>query len=645
MGINSPDSAVAGGSGGQISGLTPPPNGASSIPDGRGGTLVWNPALAKYQTQDEFNIWNAGQQAQAHPTGPDPLALGTGQFGAGGEVTPDHHWYSGLEVAGGFTGGALLGGLPGAFAGANLAGKAVDSQQAAEVGGTTPISPISVGAGLPSVLTGKPQTGAPGGTGTTSSPLTSTPVAGSPSFAGINQQTNDITAGLRAQYAASQADRSIPIAAPTAPGQASQATVANLPRVADVSASQAAGEQLQRVGNITASSADPTTLARVDPITGATIDQGASNQTRAQQETSLAGLRAAATGAVPSAAELQLRQSTDRNIKNQYALAAALQGRSAGGALKQASDAAGELDAQSAADAAVLRAKEQSDARNAESAALSGVRGQDIGVATSQAGLTQGAQVQNQNVGVQQNTTAANLDAGNKQFNAGLKQAADITNQGAGITQNATQFNADTDLSKYNAGLRQAADIQNQNTGVTQNATAFGAANDIAKFNATATDAMTRFNATQQQALAIANQDAQLRARQIDDAHRQVILTAMLQAQGLGIQGVSAAAVQQNMLAAQQLARDQLNASTSQADRAYWTNVIASTLQAGAAGASMLQGAGKVPTVNLGGNSTVNGQEIPSSFSSDPGETYGGGDVGGYGSDSYGDTGIIDGGT
>lgn len=561
----------------------------------------------------------------------------------------------GIGLGAGAIGGTIAGGPLGGYAGAKLgytlggaAGSGIDDSDAnykvaAEhpdwvLGADGMLHPrVNVAPG------GAGNAGMQPGTASAASPLTSAPAGSAPSFAGINQQTSDITAGLRAQYAADQADRAAPLAGATPPAQASLATVPGLPRVADIGAAQAPGSQLQRVGNITAANAAPTTLARVDPITGATIDQGASDQTRGQQETSLAGLRAAATGAVPSAAELQLRQTTDRNVKNQYALAAALQGRSAGGALKQASDATGDLNAQAAADAAVLRANEQAAARTAESNALSGVRGQDIGVATSQAGLTQGAQVQNQNTGVQQNTTAANLEANNKQFNAGLKQAADITNQGAGITQNATQFGADTDLSKYNAGLRQATAVQNQNVGVTQNATQFNAATEISKLNATLGTDVSKFTASQVQALSLANQDAQLRQRGLDDQRRSVILTAMMQAQGLGLQGVSAAAVAQNMQAAQQLAREQLAASTSQADRAYWTNVIASTLQAGAAGYSLLNQAGKVPSVNLGGNSTVNGEQLPVGSSSYPGETNGTSGAGDYGADDYGNNGVPDG--
>jgi hypothetical protein len=451
-----------------------------------------------------------------------------------------------------------------------------------------------------------------------------------PTFDGVNQQASDVTAGLRAQLAG-LAPRAAPQAGAPPPAQTTLADAGTLQRAGDISAAQAGGTQLQRVGNITAASAAPTSLARVDPITGATIDQGASNETRAQQETSLAGLRAAATGAVPSAAELQLRQTTDRNIKNQYALAAALQGRSAGGALKQASDATGDLDAQAAADAAVLRAKEQSDARNAESAALSGVRGQDIGVATSQAGLTQGAQVQNQNTGVQQNTTAANLQQNNQQFNAGLKQAADITNQGVGVTQNATQFNADTDLSKFNAGLRQGADIQNQNTAAGENKTQYQGNLDVSTTNANNATGVSKFNSSQAQALAIQNTENQLKQTQLDDTQKQVVMNAMLVAQGQQIQGVTNAGAYQNTVAGLRISQQLANQAKTAAELQFANGLIGTFMGAIAAYAAAMQSGGANAPVTIPGVSpgTTSSGGTPASTLYPQGGGVGGTDRGG----------------
>lgn len=108
-----------------------------------------------------------------------------------------------------------------------------------------------------------------------------------------------------------------------------------------------------------------------------TVDNTQSQQTRTQQQDALDALKAAANGTVPSAAELQMRQQASRNAAQQYALAATLQGRSPGGALRQASIGDAMVQGQTNADAGTLRATEQANARNAYTTALGGVRGQD----------------------------------------------------------------------------------------------------------------------------------------------------------------------------------------------------------------------------------------------------------------------------
>ena len=95
-----------------------------------------------------------------------------------------------------------------------------------------------------------------------------------------------------------------------------------------------------------------------------------------QQQTNIDQLAAAAAGRVPSPAELQLQQQAARNAANQYGLAAALQGRSPGAALRQASMGSVATQADANTQAAILRAKEQADARNQLITALQSARGQ-----------------------------------------------------------------------------------------------------------------------------------------------------------------------------------------------------------------------------------------------------------------------------
>jgi hypothetical protein len=101
---------------------------------------------------------------------------------------------------------------------------------------------------------------------------------------------------------------------------------------------------------------------------------------RQGQKVALGGLRDAATGAVPSAAELQMRREAGRNVAATLGQARALGARSAGGAARAGTLASADILARSSMDGAQLRAQEQAQARAAEVAALSGVRGQDTDI-------------------------------------------------------------------------------------------------------------------------------------------------------------------------------------------------------------------------------------------------------------------------
>jgi hypothetical protein len=79
----------------------------------------------------------------------------------------------------------------------------------------------------------------------------------------------------------------------------------------------------------------------------------------------IADLTAASKGLVPSAAELQLHQQAARNAANAFGMAAALGGRTPGGALRSAQMAATNTQGDANAQAAQLRAQEQAQARAA----------------------------------------------------------------------------------------------------------------------------------------------------------------------------------------------------------------------------------------------------------------------------------------
>lgn len=152
---------------------------------------------------------------------------------------------------------------------------------------------------------------------------------------------------------------------------------------------------------------------------------------RARQTGALDMLGAAAAGTTPSVAELQLRQQAARNAAGAYGTAAALQGRSPGTALRSAQNAGVAVQGQTNADAAILRAKEMSDARNQYIQGLSGVRTGDqnlLGYDTDWRKTLLGAQGEavGQGVGAAQalgqaNTTAAGA---NNIFKGGIIQTA-----------------------------------------------------------------------------------------------------------------------------------------------------------------------------------------------------------------------------
>jgi hypothetical protein len=105
-----------------------------------------------------------------------------------------------------------------------------------------------------------------------------------------------------------------------------------------------------------------------------------------QQQQNIAGLTAIANGTAPSAAEIQLRSAAGRGEAGQFGLAAALQGRNPGAALRSARIGAANVLGQANEQAAAVRAQEQARAQSELAQALAGMqaananfRAQDIG--------------------------------------------------------------------------------------------------------------------------------------------------------------------------------------------------------------------------------------------------------------------------
>lgn len=135
---------------------------------------------------------------------------------------------------------------------------------------------------------------------------------------------------------------------------------------------------------------------RAGPSTGySNISQGPQDQFRQGQLGLAYQLSQQAAGQGPSLAQQQLQAGTDRNIAQAMAMAQAQQGQGAGLAQRQVAQQQAGMAAQTNQDAGALRLQEQMQAQNMLGQVLAGGRGQDIGLATEQAGLNQGANLAN----------------------------------------------------------------------------------------------------------------------------------------------------------------------------------------------------------------------------------------------------------
>lgn len=144
-------------------------------------------------------------------------------------------------------------------------------------------------------------------------------------------------------------------------------------------------------------------MGRTAPtVNGVQIATGPQDQVRARQMTLADQLTAQAAGQGPSLATMQLQQATDRNLAQSMAAAASMRGASGGLGLRNLNQQQTALQGQAARDSAMARMQEQLSAREQLSGVLNGTRTQDIGLATSQAGLTQSANLANQQAALKQ---------------------------------------------------------------------------------------------------------------------------------------------------------------------------------------------------------------------------------------------------
>ena len=172
------------------------------------------------------------------------------------------------------------------------------------------------------------------------------------------------------------------------------------------------------------------------------LDTTKADELRQRQFGSLDDLAAAARGEVASPAEIQLRQQAARNNAATFGAARALGGRSAGGAGRAATLASTDANIRTNADAGLMRATEQANARNALISALSGVRGQDIDISQANANLDQAANANNLQSQTQANTLA---EQHRQALIEAQLQAMGIGTTAAGATVGASKANAEAD--------------------------------------------------------------------------------------------------------------------------------------------------------------------------------------------------------
>ena len=239
--------------------------------------------------------------------------------------------------------------------------------------------------------------------------------------------------------------------------------VADVDRTRVANAALADQSSLARAGNIGAAG-----VSKTGAITGATVDTTEQERFRTDQETLAADLQSTA----PSAAEMQLRRTTDQNIANQLAIAQS-RGGNVASAQRVAAQNIAQLNQQAAEQGAILRAGEQQQRQTLLGQTLAQGRGQDIELAQTQAGLTQQAATTSAQLASQENISEAQfaqqasiadkqLLASENALEAQLEQAIKTGNQSAINSVRAQQANITARRGEITAQLRTQVEQGNQ---------------------------------------------------------------------------------------------------------------------------------------------------------------------------------------
>lgn len=258
-------------------------------------------------------------------------------------------------------------------------------------------------------------------------------------------------------------------------------------------------------------------VSRVGPTQGVTIDRGGSDSARAIQGEAIQATRDVLSGKAPSVAELQLRDTLNRNVQQQNAIRAGARGLSAASARRQAAQNIARLNLDTGAAGALLRAKEVEGARNSLGSMATDVRGQDIGLATSQAGLDSTRIQSDADRLAKENLTEAQLRTDVSQSNAANQTGVSQFNAGQANQRQVQQGQMQLQAEEGNAGREQQTNIANAGFEQGAREANMGATNQRAVDQGRITADNNQFNATQGNQVGAQNADRELEGRNLDD--------------------------------------------------------------------------------------------------------------------------------
>jgi hypothetical protein len=202
------------------------------------------------------------------------------------------------------------------------------------------------------------------------------------------------------------------------------------------------------------------TAAAAQGRAGPQIAMGPQEQFRQGQMGLMAQLQAQASGQGPSLAQMQLQQAGDRNLANAAALGASQRGAGVAGALRGIASQQAGIGQQLAADSAMMRLQEQQQAQGLLAGVLGGARGQDIGLATGQAGMDlQQRQLNDQRSAMYdqlaQSYLKMGLDLDQAQMRARMDMERLLADQNLGMEQ--LRSGGYADRARMNIGMLQGA--------------------------------------------------------------------------------------------------------------------------------------------------------------------------------------------